>query len=155
MTTFIRDCVNWCVSVYRWTTTDDREENGYKKVPKDPVRTQSTLVSTTSYIPLLPTLRHAYTHLKMSSSNSMQFLPRSCSLATLIFLVVMAVLAVYVTSAQADGGDVMSGGEGGEMTAMADAIKYLQGLDKVYGQAARPRYNRKPTSNLKQIKFLF
>lgn len=30
------------------------------------------------------------------------------------------------------------GGEG-DVTAMADAIKYLQGLDKVYGQAARPR----------------
>lgn len=72
-----------------------------------------------------------------------QFLPRSCSLAALVFLVVMAVLAVCVTTTKADGGDVISGGEGGEMTAMADAIKYLQGLDKVYGQAARPRYNTK------------
>ncbi|KAI9554646.1 hypothetical protein GHT06_019919 [Daphnia sinensis] len=77
------------------------------------------------------------------SSNSIQQLlfPRSASLTTLVFLVVMAVLAVYATSAQADG-DVMGGGEGGEMTAMADAIKYLQGLDKVYGQAARPRYKQ-------------
>ncbi len=77
------------------------------------------------------------------SSSIQQFLPRSCSLAALVFLVVMAVLAVCVTTTKADGGDVMSGGEGGEMTAMADAIKYLQGLDKVYGQAARPRYNTK------------
>jgi hypothetical protein len=79
----------------------------------------------------------------MSSNSIQQFLPRSCSLAALVFLVVMVVLAVCVTTTKADGGDVMSGGEGGEMTAMADAIKYLQGLDKVYGQAARPRYNTK------------
>ncbi len=89
----------------------------------------------------------------MSSSNSIQqFLPRSCSLTALVLLVVMAVLAVCVTTTKADGGDVMSGGEGGEMTAMADAIKYLQGLDKVYGQAARPRYNTKPNfQNICQI----
>ncbi|XP_046451020.1 neuropeptide F-like isoform X2 [Daphnia pulex] len=79
----------------------------------------------------------------MSSSSIQQFLPRSCSLAALVFLVVMVVLAVCVTTTKADGGDVMSGGEGGEMTAMADAIKYLQGLDKVYGQAARPRFGKR------------
>lgn len=75
------------------------------------------------------------------SSNSIQqlFFPRSVSLTTFVLLVVVAVLAIYATSAHADG-DVIGGGEGGEMTAMADAIKYLQGLDKVYGQAARPRY---------------
>lgn len=73
---------------------------------------------------------HSPNH-KMSSSSIQQFLPRSCSLAALVFLVVMVVLAVCVTTTKADGGDVMSGGEGGEMTAMADAIKYLQGLDKV------------------------
>lgn len=71
---------------------------------------------------------------------SSQQVPRrsSFSLPALAFLVLVAVLAVYATSVQADG-DGMTGGEGGEMSAMADAIKYLQGLDKVYGQAARPR----------------
>ena len=122
-----------------WTTTTTEMES-IKRWAQGPVRSQSTLS-----LPLSLFFHHNhYTTCKMSSSNSIQaqqFLPRSCSLTTLIFLVVMAVLAVYVTGSQADGGDVMSGGEGGEMTAMADAIKYLQGLDKVYGQAARPRYN--------------
>lgn len=72
--------------------------------------------------------------------SSNQQVPRrtSSSLAALVLLVLVAVLAIYATSVQADG-DGMAGGEGGEMSAMADAIKYLQGLDKVYGQAARPR----------------
>ncbi|XP_057376125.1 uncharacterized protein LOC130697008 [Daphnia carinata] len=89
------------------------------------------------------------------SSNSIQQLlfPRSGSLTTLVFLVVMAVLAVYATSVQADG-DVMGGGEGGEMTAMADAIKYLQGLDKVYGQAARPSIRGGKIVQLLQLKQL-
>lgn len=65
----------------------------------------------------------------------------SSSFVTLVLLAILAVLAVYVTSAEADGDGMTGAGEGGEMTAMADAIKYLQGLDKVYGQAARPRYN--------------
>ncbi|XP_046451019.1 uncharacterized protein LOC124199281 isoform X1 [Daphnia pulex] len=90
----------------------------------------------------------------MSSSSIQQFLPRSCSLAALVFLVVMVVLAVCVTTTKADGGDVMSGGEGGEMTAMADAIKYLQGLDKVYGQAARPSIRGGKIVQLLQLKQL-
>ena len=65
----------------------------------------------------------------------------SCSMVALVLLVMTALLAVYVTSVQADG-EGMTGGEGGEISAMADAIKYLQGLDKVYGQATRPRYTR-------------
>ena len=121
-----------------WTTTTTEMES-IKRWAQGPVRSQSTLSLPLS---LFFHHHHHYTTCKMSSSiQAQQFLPRSWSLATLIFLVVMAVLAVYVTGSQADGGDVMSGGEGGEMTAMADAIKYLQGLDKVYGQAARPRYN--------------
>lgn len=87
------------------------------------------------------THQHPYSNMSSNSIHQLLF-PRSGSLTTLVFLVVMAVLAIYATSAQADG-DVMGGGEGGEMTAMADAIKYLQGLDKVYGQAARPRFGKR------------
>lgn len=112
------------------------------------------------HLPLLPTNTIPHTHQhpysNMSSNSIHQLLfPRSGSLTTLVFLVVMAVLAIYATSAQADG-DVMGGGEGGEMTAMADAIKYLQGLDKVYGQAARPRYKQIIIIRLKWLfQFLF
>lgn len=121
------------------TLLDHHRDGKYKKVG---TRSSQITVDTLSLPLSLFHHHHHHTTCKMSSSIQVQqFLPRSCSLATLIFLVVMAVLAVYVTGSQADGGDVMSGGEGGEMTAMADAIKYLQGLDKVYGQAARPRYN--------------
>lgn len=57
------------------------------------------------------------------------------SVLALCVLALVVLLGVYVDSVAAD----EAGAEGGEMSAMADAIKYLQGLDKVYGQAARPR----------------
>lgn len=61
------------------------------------------------------------------------------SFITLVLLAMFAVLVVYASNVAADGDGMTGGGEGGEVSAMADAIKYLQGLDKVYGQAARPR----------------
>ena len=55
------------------------------------------------------------------------------SVAAFVVLVMIASSAnnVFV---EANGGE-----EGGNN--IVDAIKYLQGLDKVYGQAARPRYS--------------
>ena len=57
------------------------------------------------------------------------------SVLALFAVALVVLLGIYVDSVHAD----ETGAEGGEMSAMADAIKYLQGLDKVYGQAARPR----------------
>lgn len=55
----------------------------------------------------------------------------------LLPLTIALIITAIVVSAEMDGKN-----EGGEMAAMADAIKYLQSLDKVYGQAARPRFEQ-------------
>jgi len=57
------------------------------------------------------------------------------SVAAFVVLVMIASSAnnVFV---EANGGE-----EGGNN--IVDAIKYLQGLDKVYGQAARPRFGKR------------
>ena len=51
----------------------------------------------------------------------------------MVVLAVAMLISAMVVQASAQGRD------SSEMASMADAIKYLQGLDKVYGQAARPR----------------
>ena len=51
-------------------------------------------------------------------------------------LVALVIMAVAINADYGEGKP-----EGGDLAAMADAIKYLQGLDKVYGQAARPRFD--------------
>lgn len=55
------------------------------------------------------------------------------SMVVLVMLVLAMLVSTVVVQASAQGRD------SSEMASMADAIKYLQGLDKVYGQAARPR----------------
>ena len=57
----------------------------------------------------------------------------------LISLAAFVVLVMIASSANSGLFVEASGGEDGS-NQIVDAIKYLQGLDKVYGQAARPRY---------------
>ena len=58
---------------------------------------------------------------------------KSLSMIAMVMLVMAMLVSTIVVQASAQGRD------SSEMASMADAIKYLQGLDKVYGQAARPR----------------
>jgi len=59
------------------------------------------------------------------------------SMVVLVMLVLAMLVSTVVVQASAQGRD------SSEMASMADAIKYLQGLDKVYGQAARPRFGKR------------
>jgi len=54
----------------------------------------------------------------------------------------MTAFLVVTVTANSDYGEG-KGSDPGELAAMADAIRYLQGLDKVYGQAARPRFGKR------------
>ena len=62
-----------------------------------------------------------------------------CSSSFILASLLAAFVVLVVMTSQAQADDLIGGEGGGELTAMVDAIKYLQGLDKVYGQAARPR----------------
>merc|ERR1712189_150019 len=62
---------------------------------------------------------------------------KSLSMIAMVMLVMAMLVSTIVVQASAQGRD------SSEMASMADAIKYLQGLDKVYGQAARPRFGKR------------
>merc|ERR1712191_2901 len=62
---------------------------------------------------------------------------RTTSILAVVVLAVAMLISAMVVQASAQGRD------SSEMASMADAIKYLQGLDKVYGQAARPRFGKR------------